>query len=544
MMRSAARHPRLDSPQQPRVTRPGRIWRYWPAATALLLLACGVSACGGNDGGDTPPPLAWQPCTGAAQAGFMCATSEVPLDHTQPRGERIELALIMRPAADGARRIGMLFFNPGGPGGRGTDSLPAWFDLFPQALRERFDIASFDPRGIGRSTAVRCFANADEEKQFLAVLPTGFPVGAEQVAAWSARYREFDARCGERAGVLLAHVSTADVAHDLEWLRRAAGEPAMNFLGVSYGTLLGAIYANLYPQHVRAMVLDGNIDPIAWSTERDGLSTGPRMGSDLASARTLNAFFELCGAADPTRCAFSAGSAARTRAKFDMLLLRLRAKPVVINGKTLTAAEIAAATSDLLVTVQAVAEFPGWSRLATLLQEIWQASEPGAPAAAAAPVASAVGTPSDAAYNSAGGGLAVECSDSPNPRDPAAYAALAERSAARAGPLGPSWVWADSPCASWPGTAANRYAGPWNRITAQTLLVIGNRFDPETSYESSQVMTQALARARLLTVDGWGHSVLLNPSRCAADIESAYFIDGALPAEGTVCSQDFTPFGR
>ena len=135
MTHLAARRHRFDLPRQPRATRRRRIWRYWPAATAVLL-ACGVAACGGDDSGDTPRPLAWQPCTRADQAGFMCATTEVPLDHAQPRGERIELALIMRPAADGARRIGMLFFNPGGPGGRGTDSLPAWFDLFPQALRE------------------------------------------------------------------------------------------------------------------------------------------------------------------------------------------------------------------------------------------------------------------------------------------------------------------------------------------------------------------------------------------------------------------------
>ena len=514
--------------------------------SAALLLACSAAACGGGAAGNTPAPLAWRACTRSDQAGFLCASAAVPLDHAQARGERIQLALIMRPAADRARRIGMLFFNPGGPGGLGTDALPAWFALFAPALHERFDIVSFDPRGLGRSTAVRCFADAAAEQQFFATRPAGYPVGGEQVAAWNALYADFGARCSARAGSLLAHVSTADVAHDLDWLRRAAAEPSLNFLGVSYGTLIGATYANLYPQHVRAMVLDGNLDPVAWSTARDGLSTGLRLGSDLATARTLGAFFELCTAAGPTRCAFAAASAAETRGKFDALLQRLQAQPAQINGKTITAAAIATATTGVLDTVQTVAGFPGWSYLATLLQQVWQASEPAAPGApimAPAPVAVAA-TPNETRYDSDGGALAIQCSDSPNPRDPAGYVALAARSAARAGALGPSWSWPDSRCASWPRVAADRYSGPWNRATAQPVLVIGNRFDPSTPYEGAQAMAQALARARLLTVDGWGHTALLNPSRCASDIQSAYFIDGALPAEGTVCTQDFVPFSR
>jgi pimeloyl-ACP methyl ester carboxylesterase len=141
---------------------------------------------------------------------------------------------------------------------------------------------------------------------------------------------------------------------------------------------------------------------------------------------------------------------------------------------------------------------------------------------------------------------ALECSDSPNPHDPEVFRALATLSYARAGDIGPSWSWGDEPCASWPARAAARYVGPWNRPTANPVLVIGNTFDSATPYEGAVAMANDLARARLLTVDGYGHTVLLNPSACAStyesSYESSYFVDGTLPPPGTVCQQDQQPF--
>lgn len=123
------------------------------------------------------PTLDWQPCKDPDQQGFQCATAQVPLDYQNPSAESIQLAVIKYPATDQSRRIGTLFFNPGGPGGPGTEDLPAWFSLFPQQLKQQFDIVSFDPRGIGNSTAVECFASKDDANNFFASVPQAFPVG-------------------------------------------------------------------------------------------------------------------------------------------------------------------------------------------------------------------------------------------------------------------------------------------------------------------------------------------------------------------------------
>ncbi len=144
-------------------------------------------------------------------------------------------------------------------------------------------------------------------------------------------------------------------------------------------------------------------------------------------------------------------------------------------------------------------------------------------------------------YQSDGASSAVQCGESPNPRDLLMFPQVAANAQARAGVLGPAVAWFDAPCSSWPATASHIYAGPWNAPTA-AILVIGNIFDPSTAYSSSQEMAQKLANARLLTVNGYGHTVLLNSSACASDAESAYFISGTLPAQGRVCQQDSAPF--
>jgi pimeloyl-ACP methyl ester carboxylesterase len=501
------------------------------------------------------PVLAWQPCADPTQSGFDCATAQVPLDYGHPRGSTIDLAVIRHQATNPTNRIGTLFFNPGGPGGSGTDDLPAWIELFPAEVRERFDIISWDPRGIGGSTAVQCFATKDDEQSFLARLPDGFPVGRAEKRAWIRGYARFAQLCGQRNGDLLAHVSTPESAKDLELLRRSVGAPSLNYRGVSYGTLLGATYANLFPKKVRAMVLDGNVDPVAWTNggkERTFLSTSLRLGSDKASAKTLNAFLTLCGRASTEECAFSAGSASATRAKWATLLHRLRQQPVTIDGQTITYAALVSAMGGVLYTSQAEPGFPGWTAFATVLQTLWTSSDTSAPVSAseaaafsilnAGPGSSSPAAGTEQTYPGLEQQLAVACSDSPNPRHPMVFRALDAISYARAGVIGPSWSWGDEPCASWPARAASRYSGPWNQRTANPVLVIGNTFDPATPYQGAVAMADDLARARLLTVDGYGHTVLLNPSACARSYESSYFVEGTLPPPGTICQQDRQPF--
>ena len=290
------------------------------AGGALLALSLSGNAAA------AAPAIRWHKCTEPAQKGFQCAKIRVPLNYERPRGRDIKLALIRHRASDPARRIGTLFYEPGGPGVPGTEFLPALaFDGFPARVQARFDVVSWDPRGVGASTAVRCFASQAAEDRFFAGSPTrnadGFPVGQGQMTAWIDRYRRFGERCKRRNGRLLTHVSTVDTVRDLDLMRRRTDERKLNYVGTSYGTIVGAVYANMFPGRVRAMALDGVVDPGAWShpqLRRNGgrfLSGGLRFKSDVETAKTLNAFLDLCGSTDTTHCAFSAGSAALPGAK-------------------------------------------------------------------------------------------------------------------------------------------------------------------------------------------------------------------------------------
>ncbi|MFB7336187.1 alpha/beta hydrolase [Streptomyces adustus] len=508
----------------------GRRRRTAPLAAAVLCLTAvtrpDLAAATAPLPPVAAPRLDWRPC--ASGGPFDCATAKVPLDYREPAGRSIRLAVVRRKATGPGRRIGTLFLNPGGPGGPGTLQMPQWYEFFPKEVRERFDIVSWDPRGVGESTAVRCFDSDLAAAVWQARVPAGFPVGARERAAWTAAYQDLGRRCQKRDPELLRHVSTTDTARDLDLLRRAVGETRLTYWGTSYGSFLGATYANLFPDRVRAMILDGNFDPRAWFGEGTGtgLATFQRLGADIGAAATLDRFLTLCGSATAANCAFSAGAPAATRDKFAQLSTRLAEHPV-------GAWTYAAAIDDLLTNLYVV--HPAWSQAATRLEELWQgrAPEPSPPL---------FPQPAKMPYLGVEQAAAVLCSDSPNPRDPAAYQALAELGARRAGAAGQYWAWASEACAQWPGRAADSYTGPWNRSTAHPLLLVNNVYDPATPYRAAQAMATQLADARLLTVQGYGHTVLLNPSTCAKNHESRYLVDGVLPPAGATCRPDRPPF--
>jgi pimeloyl-ACP methyl ester carboxylesterase len=485
-----------------------------------------------------PPitPLRWAPCPEPAQRSFACATAVVPLDHARPGGATLRLAVIRRPAGDPTRRLGSLFFHPGGPGVAGTDALPRWIGLFPPAVRDRFDLVSWDPRGVGASGAVDCHASERERQAFRASLPAGFPVTDGEIHRWGKGVVRFARRCGERHGAVLRHLSTADSARDLDLLRRALGDPLLTYRGIGHGTLLGAVYANLFPTRVRAMVLDGAIDPLAWSNGGNpisSLSTSGRLQRDEASARILQAFLRRCGEAGTARCPFAAtgagGGAAATEAKFRALLQRLATRPIPIQGRPMGQAAVLATLADQLPVVEAGSGgFPGWVESARFLETLHRGGSGGTPPARGV------------ALN--GAALAVQCAESPNPLTLAHFRRLARLAYDRSGAIGPLWSWADSPCAAWPARAAAPYSGPWSRRTLGTVLVIGTRFDPATPFQASLELARELGNARLLSVNGYGHTAMLNPSACSARHEAAYLIAGTLPPEGSVCRPDRPPF--
>jgi pimeloyl-ACP methyl ester carboxylesterase len=466
--------------------------------------------------------LHWHSC----QHTFQCATARVPLDYRHPGGTMISLAVMRHQATDPAHRLGSLFFNSGGPAEQ-LGPFPASYAQIPAPLRARFDVVSFDPRGFGSSTALTCFPTLADEHNFLAGLPL-FPVGYRQEVTWERTAAGFDARCASDGGSLLYHDGTADVARDMDLLRQAVNDPVLNYLGQSYGTGLGAVYANLFPARVGHMVFDGNLNPVAWT--HGSLPTGLRLGSDEADALTMRAFLNLCGKATVSACAFSAGTPAATRAKFSVLLRRMLHHPVTIGSppQTWTYADV--------ITFFPEYEFSAWPADAAALQQLWVASAPGNHV----PPGSSPVPPLPRLEQI----LAVTCADSPNPRNPRDYEAAARLGYARAGGFGLLATWGNELCARWPrGAAQDRYTGPWNRPTANPILLIGNTVDPATPYWGSLAMSHDLARARLLTVRGYGHTEFTNPSTCAVGDEIRYLTTGALPPAGAVCHQDGKPFG-
>jgi pimeloyl-ACP methyl ester carboxylesterase len=521
------------------------------ATTAALVTTAAVAAS--TAAAAPAPKLPWQPCTDPPQKGFQCATARVPRNYAHPHRSKLNLAVIRHRATDRAHRIGTLFYNPGGPGGSGIGALPQAYEggEFPPAVRARFDLVSWDPRGVGvsTSTAVQCFASPQAEERFfdgVVSFGTSFPVGKAEKKKWIHRYRAFGHRCGRANGGLLRHVSTADTARDLNLLRRAVGDRRLSYWGTSYGTFLGATYANLFPSRVRALVLDGNIAPGAYvhrRLEANGdsfLSTELRQHADQGLAKTLDAFLNLCGRTDKAHCAFSAGSAAATRDKYDALLRRQRTDP----SADFTYAEL---TSEISVYLTSPVH---WRHAADCLQHVLkQGSWCPTPSPSTLPMP---GAPPDRADQAASTGqpyagpeqlLAILCSESPNPR-PSAFWALDAFANQRSGAAGPSKLWLTEPCASWPARAADRYAGPWDRRTANPLLVIGNTHDPNTPYRSSLAMSRRLARARLLTLAGYGHTSGNDPSTCIHRAVSAYLTDKVLPPKGTTCQPNKEPFTR
>ena len=314
--------------------RPAR--RRSLAAVAVLALAGSALLVPTASTAAPPPPpapVAWGPCAPAAIANvpvaeqfkFSCALHPVPLDHDDPSLGTIDIALMRRAAdAAGGPRIGSLFLNPGGPGASGYRYPTVGGAIFEPEVMDRFDLIGFDPRGVARSTPLRCF-ETDEEADEVFARMAALPVTPDEEAATLDAYADYSASCAEVAGPLLQHMSTKDVARDLDLLRAAVGDRRLTFVGFSYGTLLGATYANMFPAKVRALVLDGNVDPRL--RLHDGLEYDRQRTRGFEIS--LNAFLARCDAA--ASCAFAPDA----RDKLTDLLEHLRAEgPVTLPDGT------------------------------------------------------------------------------------------------------------------------------------------------------------------------------------------------------------------
>ena len=488
------------------------------------------------------PTIRWTDCVPAAPP-LQCGRVNVPLDHGNPTGAKISLALARYPATHQANRIGSLFINPGGPGGSGVEFALGFGEFLSQQLNGRYDIVGFDPRGIAASTPLVCFDSFDDLSAVLA--PWAFPTTPSEEVQQKVFDRRLAAACTRKAGAIIDHMSTADVARDLDLLRASVGDATLNYLGYSYGTQLGTVYANLFPQRVGRMVIDGVLDPIAWTTGTPATADQPfstRLHSDKGAQATLGQFWTLCDrAARDTRPKTACSFGPRAKARFDALAAKLKTAPVTLpDGFTV-------GYSDLIgVTLGSMYSAFAWPFLADFLVEV-ENGTPARVALARARLAASLGvtTPAAAARfpQTLEGFVGVACSDSQNPANYGAWPRAGAAADAESGYFGRLWTWASSACQPWPGQGSDRYLGPWTARTANPVLVVGNLYDPATRYQGAKIVSRLLPNSRLLTYAGWGHTAYLSAgSSCSDAAVSAYLLRGTLPAQGKVCPTEFNPF--
>jgi pimeloyl-ACP methyl ester carboxylesterase len=514
---------------------------------ALAVLVAAIVVCSGLAAGAAvaaPSRVAWSPCH-AKLGPFQCGTVQVPLDYDRPDGATISIALVRLPATDPQRRIGSLLVNPGGPDGSGVDfALFFGPSLYTDEVRARFDLVGFDPRGIWRSNGLRCFGTAHQQDPYFT--PLAFPSTPEEEQTWIAADRFLAAACERRGGPIAEHMSTANVARDLDRLRQAIGESRLTYAGFSYGSYIGITYANLFPANVRALVIDGVTDPIAWSTgvgdEAETLPFTTRLRSAAGTQATLEEFFRLCDAAGPA-CAISGNAAERYAA----LAARLKAHPAAVALPDGSVTEIN--YSGLIAITQGILGNNGrdisWADAAQLLADLELQAAPARLGARLQTLRKAyMITRGFPRYpNDVETGPAVFCTDSDNPDSYAAWstAAAAADADADAGYFGRGWTWASSICAEWPFADNDRYVGPFDRFTANPVLVVGTQYDTNTRYEAAVSVAKLLPNAALLTLHGWGHTSI-GLSGCIDDAVARYLIERIVPEPGTVCEQDHLPF--
>ncbi|MHA7145869.1 alpha/beta hydrolase [Arthrobacter sp. TmT3-37] len=453
----------------------------------------------------------WKGCEGS----FSCATIEVPLDYSDPGRSSIEIAAIRSDATGEAQ--GTVLVNPGGPGGSGFNIVRDSLDyVTSERLREDFDVLGFDPRGVNRSSAVKCYTDAelDEARQ------ESYPVDAseeELLALMTADAEEYAGLCAQRTGELLGFVDTESAARDMDILRAVVSDEKLNYLGFSYGTQLGATYADLFPERAGRLVLDGAIDP---SLSNENITLGQASGFENA----LRAYVADCqqGADCPypgtvddgvarIRDLFAAVEREPSRAEDGRLVpistfVQGFILPLYDNGNwpTLTQAVASALAGDMNAML----------RLADLSAE----RRPDGTYA----------TNSTAAF------LAVNCLDYPMTSDPAQMRADEQELVAASPTFGRFLAYGGVLCAPWAYPPVLGPA-PLQAGGADPIVVIGTTGDPATPYAWSTALADQLESGVHVTWQGEGHTAYGRSNDCIRDTVDSYFIDGTVPEDGTRC---------
>jgi pimeloyl-ACP methyl ester carboxylesterase len=479
-------------------------------AGVLLAGACGKDddeMSGGNGRsvplpggaeGFTPAAVDWQDCP--ASTDLDCAKVQVPLDYTDLGGPKIDIAVLRVPAT--GDRIGSLLVNPGGPGASGTDFVAEAYRQMPEAIHERFDIIGFDPRGVPDSTALTCgFPIVD----LYAADPTiEDEADADALVDISRRYAE---DCETKAGDLLPHLGTRDVARDLDVIRGALGEETISYIGFSYGTSIGQAYADLFPTRIRAMVLDGVV-PLGVS------------GIDLAVSQAVG--FE--GALDSFAAACNADSDCPLAPDAMKAVDRVLADAEQPGGIPAPSASRPLGPGDATTAMAA----------ALYAEDTWPILETAIDTALDGDASQMI-LLADYYYGGAEFSVYydVNCLDQSWPSDPQALLDAAKDAGKQSPHLGEAFVNDYIRCPVWPTPPQ-----PLEAVTAPgaaPIVVISTTGDPATPYEGGVAVAEALESGVLVTNVGRSHTSFAEGKPCIDDLVVAYLIDLTAPEDGTRC---------
>ncbi|MCG2622941.1 alpha/beta hydrolase [Arthrobacter sp. I2-34] len=498
----------------------GRALIAGAAALAALLAGCSAPASTGQATADVTGEVAeglrpyyeqqvhWKRCEGR----FECADIEVPMDYADPGGKRIKIAAIRTTGGS----QGSILVNPGGPGASGYDFVRDGVDVMTtDKLRGSYSIVGFDPRGIKRSAPVTCLTDKEQD----AAREESYDIDSDQGIAQAVKdATELGAKCAEKTGPVLGHVDTLSATKDLDILRAALGQAKLDYLGWSYGTFLGAQYAELFPERVGRLVLDGALDP---ALDSQAVTLGQAKGFEQA----LRSYVESCLAG--SGCPLS-GSADEAVAQVRDLIRSVEASPLTAQDGRLV--PVNTFVSGLITPLYDEANWPALTLALTSAlqgdptQMLWLADQ------------NAQRDP-DGHYtgNTTFAFTAVNCLDYPMASDLPTMRKEAAELEQASPTFGRYLAYGGTTCENWPYKPVRKPA-PVKAEGAAPIVVIGTTGDPATPYAWAESLADQLSSASLVTFKGEGHTAYRSGANsCIKDAVDNYFVDGKVPADGTKC---------
>lgn len=507
-----------------------RSGRLVAALCAVVLIAgCGgqETSSGGPDSlQGTDPDLArfyeqevsWGDCEETSgDTGLECADLEVPADYDQPDGETTTVVMA-RSASTSDAAGGSLILNPGGPGGSGVDLMQVAPGYFDSSIQERYDLVSFDPRGVFRSDGIDCL-DAEGLDRWRA--ESAYDPAAESLDELRSSYQEVGEACAENSGPVLEHMDTDSVARDLDVMRAVLGDARINYVGFSYGTQIGAAYAELFPDRVGRFVLDGAVDPSLSNAEIT-------LGQAESFEASLRQFIQECTETN-AEC-FTDGTVDDGLAEVQRIIARTQDETITArDGRQISAVS---AVEGVLVPLYNPAAY-------STLNEALVDAQGGDYTALMGISDTNHGRQSDGTYrgNSSVAFAAVNCLDYDSRNVTDEQMAADQEALEQVSPtFGQFLGYTDAACQGWPfGPSGSPHAAQYTGDSE--VLVVGTRHDPATPYPWAEALTEQLGNARLLTYEGWGHGAYTSGNACVVSAVDAYLVDGELPPEGEVCGR-------